>query len=174
MTLSETADDLRATARSLGWSLDGVEVFEQPPTEEALTPDAQNTMFRPDEFELGEATGAVLAAVERIRPARLVIDSLSDIRHLSQTPLRFRRQVLGLRQFFRGRGCTLLLDERAEEADQQLQGVVRGVISLERRSPEYGKLRRRLRVAKMRGQAVRTGYHDFTIGEGAWPSSRAW
>nr|MDQ2999084.1 AAA family ATPase [Chloroflexota bacterium] len=109
ITLSETAEELRAVAASHGWSLDGVDLVELIPSDDSLTPDSQYTMFHPSEVELAETTKAVLAEVERINPQRVVFDSLSEMRLLAQNSLRYRRQILALKQFFIGRQCTVLL-----------------------------------------------------------------
>jgi circadian clock protein KaiC len=168
VTLSETKAELAAVARSHGWTLDGIEVVELVASEAELEPDNQHTMFQPAEVELGETTRAVLAEVERVKPSRVVIDSLSELRLLAQSSLRYRRQILALKQFFTGRECTvLLLDDNTSEAhDLQLQSIAHGVISLEHLSPEYGAERRRLRVTKLRGQKFRGGLHDFNIATG--------
>jgi len=168
ITLSETAEELRAVAASHGWALDGIDLVELIPTEASLTPDSQYTMFHPSEVELAETTKAVLAEVERINPARVVFDSLSEMRLLAQDSLRYRRQILALKQFFIGRQCTvLLLDDRtAEIHDLQLQSIAHGVVSLEQLAPEYGAERRRLCIQKMRGRQYRGGFHDFRIVRG--------
>ncbi len=168
VTLSETKEELAGVARSHGWSLDALVVCELIPTEDSLLPDAQTRMFHPSEVELSETTRAVLAEVERTKPARVVFDSLSEMRLLAQNALRYRRQILALKQFFIGRQCTvLLLDDRTSEvSDLQLQSLAHGVLTLEQLSPEYGAERRRLRVVKMRGQSFRGGYHDFRIVRG--------
>jgi circadian clock protein KaiC len=168
VTLSETRAELHDVARSHGWSLDGIALLELVAPEAELEPDNQYSMFQPSEVELGETTKAVLAEVERTRPRRVVIDSLSEMRLLAQNPLRYRRQTLALKQFFIGRECTVLLldDLTSETEDLQLQSIAHGVLSLEQLSPEYGAERRRLRILKLRGQAYRGGYHDFTIRRG--------
>ncbi len=168
VTLSETKLELTAVARSHGWSLDGIDVVELVPAEETLEPDNQYTMFQPSEVELGVTTRAILAEVERVKPTRVVIDSLSELRLLAQNALRYRRQILGLKQFFIGRECTVLLadDKTSEAQDLQLESLAHGVLSLEQLSPEYGAERRRLRVTKYRGQKYRGGYHDFAIKTG--------
>ena len=131
-----------------------------PPSDESFKPDDQYTFFHPSEVELSETTKAVLAEVERINPTRVVFDSLSEMRLLAREPLRYRRQILGLKQFFIGRNCTvLLLDDRTSQAgDLQLQSLAHGVITLEQLAPEYGAERRRLRVVKMRGVRFQGGY----------------
>lgn len=168
VTLSETKAELAAVARSHGWSLDGIDVLELVASESELEPDNQNAMFQPSEVELGVTTKAVLAEVERVKPRRVVIDSLSEMRLLAQSPLRYRRQVLALKQYFIDRECTVfLLDDLTSETDDlQLQSIAHGVVCLEQLSPEYGAERRRLRVVKLRGQKYRGGYHDFVIERG--------
>jgi circadian clock protein KaiC len=154
VTLSETKAELIASARSHGWSLEGIDLFELVPPEAELEHDNQQTMFQPSEVELSITTRAVLAQVEQISPTRLVFDSLSEMRLLAQSPLRFRRQVLALKQFFIGRRCTVLLldDKTSSSEDLQLQSIAHGVITLEQVAPEYGAERRRLRITKMRGR----------------------
>ncbi len=168
VTLSETREEINAIARSHGWSLDKIQIFELVAAEESLTPDSQYTMYHPAETELAETTRAVLEEVERVKPRRMVFDSLSEMRLLAQNPLRYRRQILALKQFFTGRQCTvLLLDDRSSEAsDLQVRSIAHGVLTLEQLSPEYGAERRRLRVIKMRGKSYRGGYHDFSIIRG--------
>jgi circadian clock protein KaiC len=168
VTLSETKSELVAVARSHGWSLDGIEILELVAPESELEPDNQNSMFQPSELELGITTKAILAGVERSKPKRVIIDSLSEMRLLAQSPLRYRRQVLALKQYFIGRECTVFLldDMTSESEDLQLQSIAHGVVSLEQLSPEYGTERRRLRILKLRGQKYRGGYHDFVIATG--------
>lgn len=168
VSLSETRDELEVVAQSHGWSLGGVTVTELAPTEEVLDADAENTMFHPSELELGETTRTILHDVERVKPRRVVFDSLSEMRLLAANPLRYRRQILALKQFFVGRRCTvMLLDDRTSDiSDLQLQSLAHGVISLERRSPEYGVMQRRLQIIKMRGKPFRPGYHDYSIVRG--------
>lgn len=168
VTLSETAEELRAAAAAHGWSLDGIDLFELVPSEDNLLLDAHSTMFHPSEVELGETTRAILAEVERIAPTRVVFDSLSEMRLLAQDPLRYRRQILALKQFFVGRNATvLLLDDRtANVADLQLHSLADGVVFLEQIVPDYGAERRRLCVSKLRGRSYRGGYHDFRIVRG--------
>ena len=168
ITLSETKEELTDGATSHGWSLDGIEIMELIAEDEDLDGDAQLTMYPPSEVELIETTKKILDAVNRINPSRVVFDSLSEMRLLAQSSLRYRRQILALKQFFVGRKCTvMLLDDRTgESSDQQLHSLAHGVISLEQLAPAYGAERRRLKVAKMRGSDFRGGYHDFTIRRG--------
>jgi circadian clock protein KaiC len=165
VTLSETREELIASAASHGWSLDGIEIFELVGNFEDLDGQAEVTMFHPSEVELTETTQKLLAAVERINPTRVVFDSLSELRMLAQSPLRYRRQILALKQFFIGRKCTVLMldDKTSQGLDMQLHSIAHGVISLEQRFPIYGSLRRTLRVMKARGTDFRAGYHDFAI-----------
>lgn len=168
VALSETAEELEAIATEHGWSLDGINVFELRPSEQSLSVDARYTMFHPSEVELSETTKTLLTEAERIKPVRLVFDSLSELRLLAQNPLRYRRQILALKEFLLQRKCTVLLldDQVSGQGDMQLHSVVHGVISMERRSPEYGVSRRRLQIIKVRGWAFSEGYHDFLIQRG--------
>jgi KaiC/GvpD/RAD55 family RecA-like ATPase len=168
VTLSETEEELRAMARSHGWKMDGVIIRELVPPEETLQPAEQYTMFHPAEVELSETTRTILNDVERLKPARVVFDSLSELRLLAGDPLRYRRQLLALKQFFRGRRCTVLLldDLTSSGRDLQVQSIAHGVLLLEQLTPEYGADRRRLRVLKHRGRQFRGGYHDYLIRRG--------
>ncbi|HEV8409340.1 MAG TPA: ATPase domain-containing protein, partial [Gemmatimonadaceae bacterium] len=163
VTLSESRAEMDKVARSHGWNIDGVEFCELIPSEENLGPEAQLTVFNPSELELGETTQAILAAVGKTKPTRIVIDSLSELRLVAQNALRFRRQVLALKQFFGGIDCTVLMidDETGDRNDGQLESIAHGVVTLEQLANQYGAERRRLRVVKMRGVAYRGGYHDF-------------
>jgi circadian clock protein KaiC len=168
VTLSETEEEVRAIAASHGWSLDGVTIRELIPGEDGLLRDDSYTMFHPSEVELSETTKAVLAEVERLRPARAVFDSLSEFRLIAGNPLRYRRQILALKQFFNGRSCTVLLldDLVSANHDLQVQSLAHGVVRLEQVYPEYGTERRRLMVMKYRGVSFRGGYHDYVIRRG--------
>lgn len=163
-TLSESREELLAVAQSHGWTLEGIEVFE---LQHASLETGQYTMYHPSEVELGRAMETLLAEVRRVQPARVVFDSLSEIRLLAQAPLRYRRQILDLKLQFAGTHCTvLLLDDHSGEVDNHLESLAHGVISLESHSPVYGGTRRRLEVVKLRGVAYRGGFHDFTIERG--------
>jgi len=168
ITLSETQEEVRQIASSHGWSIDGLALFELSALEQQLRIESQNTIFRPSDVELTETTRAILSAVEEIRPDRVVFDSLSELRLLAQSPLRYRREVLNLKQYFSGKRSTvLLLDDRTSEpGDMQLQSLAHGVISMQQLAPEYGGDRRRVRVAKLRGTPHVGGYHDFVIRRG--------
>ena len=168
VTLSESKTELLEIARSHGWSLDGIEIFELGPDEEHLKAEAQYTVFNPSEIELADTTNAVLSEVDRLQPERVVFDSLSELRLLARDSLRYRRQILGLKQYFSGRNCTvLLLDDRtAERHDLQLQSIAHGVVMMESVEREYGIKRRRLEVKKLRGSRFREGFHDYCIRRG--------
>ncbi|MFL6333550.1 MAG: ATPase domain-containing protein [Pyrinomonadaceae bacterium] len=168
VTLSETKEELTGVADSHGWSLEGVTLHELVPPEESLKAESQYTIFHPSEVELGETTRAVVEEVERIQPRRVVFDSLSEMRLLARDPLRYRRQILALKQFFAGRKSTvLLLDDRTSaDADLQVQSIAHGVLMLEQLELDYGAERRRLRVSKLRGSRFRGGFHDFAIRTG--------
>jgi circadian clock protein KaiC len=168
ITLSETEEELREVADSHGWSLDGITIRELVPSESTLHPEEQYTMFHPADVELSETTKTILADVERTKPKRVVFDSLSELRLLAGNPLRYRRQILALKQFFAGRHCTVMLldDLTSTDRDLQVQSIAHGVVLLEQLNPEYGAERRRLRVVKFRGVKFRGGYHDYTILRG--------
>lgn len=168
VTLSETKRELRLVAKRHGWSLAGVDVFELVPPETTLDPERQLTVFHPAETELSETIALVFKEVERINPTRVVFDSLSELRLLAQSPLRYRRQVLALKHFFASRSCTVVLldDLSSSQDDLQLHSIVHGVVLLEQLAIEYGAERRRLRVMKMRGIPFRGGFHDFVIETG--------
>ncbi|HKR63364.1 MAG TPA: ATPase domain-containing protein [Thermoanaerobaculia bacterium] len=164
ITLSETRDELHAVAESHHWDISGIHIYEQLVGEESLD-DEETTVFYPAEVELGQTIRAFLTEVDRLKPDRVVLDSLSEIRLLAQSTLRYRKQILALKQFFAGRNTTVLcLDDRTSDVtDMQLQSVPHGVVELERYTPLYGASRRRLQLVKMRGLAFRDGYHDFSI-----------
>ena len=167
VTLSETSEELRAAAESHGWSLDGIEIVELS----TLTGDSADeayTLFHPAEVELQQTVEVVLSEIERHAPQRVAFDSLSEMRMLARDALRFRRQILALKQFFAGRECTvLLLDDRASpDGDLQLHSLAHGVIVLEHLAMDYGAERRRVQVMKMRGTRFAGGYHDFRIRTG--------
>ena len=168
ITLSETDDELRASAASHGWDLKGIDVFELVPPESLLDEDQQQSLLYSSDLELGETTRRIFEAFERVKPSRVVLDSLSEIRLLAQSSLRYRRQILALKHYFARSGATvLMLDDLSSEAnDRTMHSVAHGVIRLEELSPEYGAERRRLRVVKYRGQRYRGGNHDFVIETG--------
>ena len=168
VTLSETRDELTAGAHSHGWDIQGIEVLELVADESGLDGEGELTMLHPWEVELSETTRRVLEAVQRSNPERLVFDSLSEMRLLAQNSLRYRRQILALKQFFVGRQCTvIMLDDRtAEGPDLQLHSIAHGVISLDFRSPPYGRAQREIQVLKFRGTDFASGFHDFVITRG--------
>jgi circadian clock protein KaiC len=168
VTLSETEEEIRAVAVAHGWDLKGVTIRELGATEKSLEPSEQYTVFHPDEVELPETTRKILEDVERANPARIAFDSLSELRLLAGSPLRYRRQILALKQFFIGRRCTVLLldDLSAEEHDLQVKSLAHGAMLLEHMIPGFGAVRRRLSVTKYRGSDFRGGYHDYRILRG--------
>ncbi|ONG58810.1 circadian clock protein KaiC [Pseudoroseomonas deserti] len=169
ITLSETERELREGARSHGWTLpDNIEVFELVPPESLLDAAQQQSLLYSSDLELGEATRQIFETFERVRPSRVILDSLSEIRLLAQSSLRYRRQILALKHYFARFGATVLLldDLTTDTLDKTVHSVVHGVIRLEELAPEYGAERRRLRVSKYRGQSFRGGFHDFAIKHG--------
>ena len=166
VTLSESSQELQGVAQSHGWSLEAIEVFELNTT--AAASDDDYTLFHPAEVELQETVSEVLREVAEVDPSRVVFDSLSEMRLLARDPLRFRRQILALKQYFAGRQCTVLLldDKSAPDGDMQLHSLAHGVVALEHLAMEYGAERRRLQVTKLRGSRFWGGYHDFRICTG--------
>ncbi len=166
ITLSETDRELREGALSHGWELgENITIFELTPPESLLDADHHQSLLYSSDLELGEATRQIFEVVERVKPTRVVIDSLSEIRLLAQSSLRYRRQILAIKHYFARYDATVLLldDLTTESLDKTVHSVAHGVIRLEELTPNYGAERRRLRVVKYRGQKYRGGYHDFTI-----------
>jgi circadian clock protein KaiC len=169
ITLSETEDELRETAESHGWAFDGsTEIFELVPPESLLNDEQQQSLLYSSDLELGETTQRIFEVIERCNPKRVVLDSLSEIRLLAQSSLRYRRQVLALKHYFSRNDATVLMldDLTTETLDKTVHSVAHGVIRLEESAPEYGSERRRMRVVKYRGQRFRGGYHDLIIETG--------
>jgi circadian clock protein KaiC len=167
VTLSETKAELIAVAESHGWDTTRFTITELL-SDEGLDPSFEQSVLHPAEVELGETVRDVIAKVDEMKPARLVFDSLSELRMLSQNPLRYRRQILALKRYFATRACTVLLldDNTSEPGDLQLHSIAHGVISLDNVTHDYGGERRRLRIAKMRGIRFREGFHDMTLKTG--------
>src|SRR3954462_13244640 len=161
VTLSETEQELRAVAASHGWSLDGLELFQLSAMEGSRQQD-QYPLYHPSEVELGETMQRVTQMIEHLKPTRVVLDSLSEMRLLAREPLRYRRQILSLKEFFAGRDCPVLMldDHTSADNDLQLQSIAHGVVLLEQLPFEYGRSRRRVRIVKLRGVGAREGYHD--------------
>jgi circadian clock protein KaiC len=154
-------------ARSHGWDISKLEIAELLPSEHKLSAESLLTVFNPSEVELGETTEALIEAASAHQPQRVAIDSLAELRHLAQNPLRFRRQILALKHYFGKLDCTtLMLDDTSGSEDNQLRTLAHGVVDLEQLVNQYGAERRRLRVSKLRGVAFRGGFHDFTIRTG--------
>jgi circadian clock protein KaiC len=170
VTLSETATELRAVAASHGWDLKDIEVFDLGSASDVLSQEREQTLLHPWEVELGEVVKLITDEVERVKPRRVVFDSLSELRLLAQDPLRYRRQVLALKQYFAGRNITVILVDDLTASnngrDTHLHSLCHAVITLERLMLDFGATRRRLLVQKYRGVAYRGGYHDFVIRSG--------
>jgi circadian clock protein KaiC len=169
ITLSETEEELRESAASHGWKFDDpIGVYELVPPESLLDDNQQQSLLYSSDLELGETTKRIFEAIEKHRPRRIVVDSLSEIRLLAQSSLRYRRQVLALKHYFaRNGGTVVMLDDLTSEThDKTVHSVAHGVIRLEELAPDYGADRRRLRVIKYRGQSFRGGYHDMVIKTG--------
>jgi circadian clock protein KaiC len=168
VSLSETRKELDLVASRHGWSLEGITIFELVPTESLMDPGKEITVLHPAEFELSETLKSVFDKVAELKPRRVVFDSLSEIRLLAQSPLRYRRQILALKHFFSTQSCTVILldDLSSSDTDLQLHSIAHGVINLEQLALDFGAERRRLRVVKMRGIDFRGGFHDFTIKKG--------
>jgi circadian clock protein KaiC len=169
VSLAETEQELRDGARSHGWTIpEAVEIFELVPPESVLDPEQHQSLLYSSDLELGETITRIFEAIERLKPHRVVIDSLSEIRLLAQNSLRYRRQILALKHYFaRHESTVILLDDlTTETTDRAIHSIAHSVTHLDQLAPVYGGERRRLRVVKCRGQAFRTGYHDFVIAEG--------
>ncbi len=168
VTLSETKEEIELVATSHGWDLTNIHLYELSTIEAQIRGDSESTFFHPSEVELNRTIGALLAEVERVQPVRVVFDSLSEMRMLADTPLRYRRQILQLKQFFAGRNSTVLfLDDRTSgRHDLQVESIAHGVLCLSSESPEYGVARRQLSVLKIRGSEFREGNHDLILRRG--------
>ncbi len=168
ITLSETQHEIQQVADSHGWDLTGIELFELSAVQEHLHGESESTFFHPSEVELNRTFNALVEQVDRVGPQRVVFDSLSEMRMLAETALRYRRQILQLKQFFAGRECTVLfLDDRTSGThDLQVESIAHGVICLSRTTPEYGVGRRQVNVLKLRGSAFREGSHDLILRRG--------
>ena len=168
VTLSESKRELESSARSHGWRSEELSIAEFVPEEASLSPQQQYTVFHPSEVELASTIEKLTNLIETVKPTRLVIDSLSELRLLASDTMRYRRQLLALKQFFAGRDTTvLLLDDRSGElSDMQLQSIAHGVIRLDKVPRSYGVNRRQVEVLKLRGSSFREGFHDYTIETG--------
>lgn len=168
VTLSESKQELLEVAESHSWPIEKLPIFEMTPVDEELNPEAQYTVFHPSDVELADTISAVLKQVDELQPRRVVFDSLSELRMLARDALRYRRQILGLKRYFAGRNCTVLLldDHTADANDLQLQSIAHGVVMMQNLEREFGIKRRRLEVRKLRGSRFREGFHDYTIETG--------
>lgn len=168
ITLSETKEEIQGVAKSHGWDLSAVTLLELSAIEEVLAESKENTFFHPSELELNKTTQILLNEVERSGARRVVVDSLSEFRLLAENALRYRRQMLRLKQYFAGKNITVLLldDSTGDASDLHLQSIAHGVLSLERLQVGFGVERRQLKVEKLRGLKFREGAHDYTIQRG--------
>ncbi|OAI43253.1 circadian clock protein KaiC [bacterium SCGC AG-212-C10] len=166
--LSETVEELNDVVASHGWAPPPFQVLELHPSDDSLSPDSQYTIFHPSEVELGATTKRIIEAIETNKPRRVVLDSLSEMRLLAQSPFRFRRQIIALKHYLAQHGCTaLFLDDRAPSTTESpVHTLTHGVISMEHYAADFGTERRRLRISKLRGQEFVGGYHDFNIVRG--------
>lgn len=167
ITLSETEEEIRQVAASHGWSLEGLELFELSAAEQTLRLREENTLYASEDVDLKEVIDVLMARIAELSPARVVFDSLSEIRLLAGNGARYRRQILTLKQELTGRDCTtLLLDDRTGGEDLQVESLAHGVILLEQIPMVYGSERRRVRVSKLRGSRFRGGNHDYVVDRG--------
>ncbi|HWJ48022.1 MAG TPA: ATPase domain-containing protein [Candidatus Udaeobacter sp.] len=167
VTLSESRDELLAVAENHGLAVEESAVLEVRPSDQDLKPEGQYTVFHPAEVELNDRIQTIMAEVDRRKPTRLVIDALSEVRMLAKDPLRYRRQILSLKQYAPDNRTVVLLDDRSSRyVDLELHSIVHGVVSMDRLSRDYGKTIRRMQVTKLRGCAFREGYHDYIIRKG--------
>jgi circadian clock protein KaiC len=166
IALAETADELDSIAQSHGWNLEGIQVFEVTASDGEKTGE-DSSVFHPFEFELTGTTDLIRAEIDRVNPARLVIDSLAEIKLLAQDRFRYRRQILRLKQFLARRHCTaVVLDQINSVAEPGVESIAHGVVALQCNVPLFGAERRSINVVKMRGVAFRGGYHDYVIRTG--------
>lgn len=168
ITLSETEEEFRIGAASHDWDLTGIEIFELTPPEELLDDQQQQSLLYSSDLELGETTRRIFETFERVKPHRVVVDSLSEIMLLAQSSLRYRRQILAMKHYFAKHGATVLMldDLTADQNDRTMHSIAHGVVHLDESAPDYGAERRRVRIIKYRGQKYRGGYHDFVIEPG--------
>lgn len=168
VSFSESREELVSVAASHNWDIKNLNMLELGSIEEQLKPESQNTVFHPSEVEMNETTNVLYEEIERINPTRVVFDSISEMRMLAESSLRYRRQMLAMKQFFARKHCTVLLldDLTTSPKDLQVQSIVHGVINLQKLHPEFGNERRRLNVVKIRGIEFLGGYHDYVIKKG--------
>jgi circadian clock protein KaiC len=169
ITLSESRAELAVAAGAHGLAIGGVEIVELLPDEDDLRPEQQYTVFHPAEVELNDRMQRIMKEVRRVKPDRVVLDALSELRMLAKDPLRYRRQILSLKDFMHDQNCctVLLLDDRtSRDADLQLHSIVHGVISMDKTPREYGKARRQIEILKLRGTPYSEGSHDYSIVTG--------
>ncbi len=169
ISLTESKRDLERTCFSHGWNLSKIYLADLTQSEVNLKPENQYSVFHASEVELTQVTEAIFREVERVQPNQVVFDGLSEMRLLSERPLRYRHQMLALKDYFAERGITvLLLDDRTSPLGEiQPESLVGGNIVMDRTTPGYGATRRRIQVTKVRGAQFREGYHDYDIETGS-------
>lgn len=165
VSLTEDRRDIARICAAHGWDIDTIDVADMTRNDFNQPRDADYLMFQPTEVELGETTRQIVQEIERVEPRRLIFDGMSELRLLAAEPLRYRRQLLALKQYFDQRGITvLLLDDRTQPLDGiGPESLVGSNLLFERKLPEYGGMRRRLVVTKVRGEAFRHGFHEYEI-----------
>jgi circadian clock protein KaiC len=168
ITFSETRSELEAVSNSHGWDIAGLDIFDLSTLEPQLQPESQNTVFHSSEVEMNQTIRLVLDEIERVKPDRVVFDSVTELRMLADTSLRYRRQILALKQLFSKKSCTVLFldDLTAAPRDLQVQSIVHGVVHLQKLHPEFGDERRRISIVKLRGVQFVGGHHDYIICKG--------
>ena len=168
ISFSESQEELQSVADSHNWDITKLDMLELGSIEDQLKPESQNTIFYPSEVEMNQTINVLYSEIERIRPQRVVFDSISEMRMLAESSLRYRRQMLALKQYFAKQDCTvLMLDDLTTSAkDLQVQSIVHGVINLQKLHPEFGNERRRLNIVKLRGIEYMGGFHDYIIRKG--------
>lgn len=173
ISLAQTRKGLEELARSHGWSLEGVDIHELPPSLVADSMAAHQTVLHTSEVELHELTEELRRVVEQHQPRRVVFDSLGIIGLLAGGAARYHREIVSLRQFLTDQGCTaLFLDDWQVGMDPEsasespFSGLATSAIYMAQRVPDYGDVRRRILVSKVRNVAFEGGYHDFRIRKG--------
>jgi circadian clock protein KaiC len=171
VTFSESRRDLLSSSHAHGWSLEPQILEIIPSHDDTLDESERYTVFHPSEVEIVSTLRRLTGEVDRVNPTRLVLDSLAEFKLLSGDAVRYRRQLLALRQFLAARDMTVfLLDDRTANengiGDLQTHSVAHGVIRLEKLQRSYGVTRRHLEIVKVRGTGYREGFHDYTIERG--------
>jgi circadian clock protein KaiC len=167
VTLSQTKTELEGIAKSHGWSLDGIRI-EELAASDSVASAADQTIFQTADLRLDETRQAVERAIDEHKPRRIVYDSLLEIRLLTGDPPSFRRELIGLKAFLAQRKIVALLLDTVSNGtgNAEIEALAHGVICFTKEIEEYGSIRRRVEVSKMRGVPVADGYHDMDIRKG--------